>query len=193
MATISPTVASPDVTVNEPESVTSPITAKPVCHFSQISPTRSARSGSTIASIRSWDSETMISKGSIPASRRGTRSTSISIPTRPAEAISPAEEVSPAAPRSCRETSRPSASSSWQHSSSLDSSNGSPIWTVGRLPSSSSSSSAEASTEAPPIPSLPVSEPIRTTRLPGPEAAALTISSVLASPTHIALTRGFWA
>ena len=41
------------------------------------------------------------------ASRSGTRATSRSIPTPPAEAISPAEEVSPAAPRSCSETSSP--------------------------------------------------------------------------------------
>ena len=41
------------------------------------------------------------------ASRSGTRPTSRSIPTPPAEAISPAEEVRPAAPRSCSETSSP--------------------------------------------------------------------------------------
>ena len=40
------------------------------------------------------------------ASRSGTRPTSRSIPTPPADAISPAEEVRPAAPRSWRETSR---------------------------------------------------------------------------------------
>ena len=60
---------------------------------------------------------------------------------------------------------------------SFFSSNGSPIWTVGRF-SSPSSSSAEASTEAPPIPSRPVEAPIRTTALPTPAAAARTMSSV---------------
>ena len=113
----------------------------------------------------------------------------MSIPTPPAEAISPAEEVRPAAPRSCSETSSPFSSSSRQHSSTFDSSKGSPTWTVGRFASSPSPSSAEASTEAPPIPSRPVVAPISTTVLPIPAAAARTISSVLAKPMHIALTR----
>ena len=66
------------------------------------------RTGSTTHSIRSWDSETMISNGSRPGSRRGTAATSMSIPTPPLEAISEAEEVRPAAPRSWRATSSPS-------------------------------------------------------------------------------------
>ena len=169
--------------------MTVPITAEPVCHFSQIARTSSTRLGSTTASIRSWDSETMISKGSMSASRSGTSATSMSIPTPPALAISPAEEVSPAAPRSCSETSSPFSSSSRQHSSSFDSSKGSPICTVGRFASSPSPSSAEASTEAPPIPSRPVEAPIRTIELPGPAAAARIMSLVLAKPMHIALTR----
>ncbi|HVL95993.1 MAG TPA: AIR synthase related protein, partial [Solirubrobacteraceae bacterium] len=48
------------------------------------------------------------------------------------------ELVSPAAPRSCSETSSPRSSSSSEHSSSFFSSNGSPICTVGRLAASSS-------------------------------------------------------
>ncbi len=59
----------------------------------------------------------------------------MSMPTPPADAISPADEVSPAAPRSWSETSSSRSSSSRQHSSSFDSSNGSPIWTLGRLSS----------------------------------------------------------
>ena len=153
--------------------------------------TSSTFSGSTTASIRSCDSETMISNGSMSASRSGTLPTSMSIPVPPADAISAADEVSPAAPRSCSETSRSLPSSSRQHSSTFDSSNGSPIWTVGRFESSPVSRSAEASTEAPPIPSRPVDAPIRTTLLPTPAAAARTISSARASPTHIALTRQF--
>ncbi len=113
----------------------------------------------------------------------------MSIPTSPFDAISPAEEVRPAAPRSWSETSSPRSSSSRQHSSSFDSSNGSPIWTLGRLLSSPASSSAEARTEAPPMPSRPVDAPMITSRFPGPAAAERIISSVLARPTHIALTR----
>ena len=48
------------------------------------------------------------------------------------------------------------------------SANGSPTWTEGRLDGSSSVNVALARTEAPPIPSRPVAEPYRTTRLPGP-------------------------
>ena len=129
-----------------PESVTTPISADSVCHLSQIARTASTLAGSTTASIRSCDSLTMISKGSMSASRSGTSATSMSIPTPPAEAISPAEEVRPAAPRSCSETSSPFSSSSRQHSSTFDSSKGSPTWTVGRFASSPSPSSAEART-----------------------------------------------
>ena len=83
----------------------------------------------------------------------------MSSPTSPLLAISDAAEVSPAAPRSCRETSSSRSSSSRQHSSSFFSANGSPIWTDGRLASSPSPSSALASTDAPPIPSRPVERP----------------------------------
>ncbi len=188
---MSPCTSPPCSTRMPSPAVTSPIAAAPVCHLAQVASTSSTLPGSTTASIRSWDSETMISNGSMSASRSGTRATSMSMPTPPAEAISPAEEVSPAAPRSCRETSISRPSSSRQHSSSFDSSNGSPICTVGRFASSASPSSAEASTEAPPIPSRPVEAPIRTTTLPTPAAAARTICSRRARPTHIALIRQF--
>ena len=171
--------------------MTSPTGAGPTCHFSQIAITSSTRSGSTTASIRSWDSETMISNGSMSASRSGTRATSMSIPVPPPAAISAADEVRPAAPRSWSETSSPAPRSSRQHSTSFDSSNGSPICTLGRFASSPSPSSAEARTEAPPIPSRPVDAPIRTTMFPTPAAADRTMSSVRASPTHIAFTRQF--
>ena len=49
---------------------------------------RPTRSGSTTHSIRSCDSEIMISNGSIPGSRSGTRATSMSSPTPPLLAIS---------------------------------------------------------------------------------------------------------
>ena len=96
----------------------------------------------------------------------------MSSPTPPLLAISDADEVRPAAPRSCSETSSSRSSSSRQHSSSFFSANGSPIWTDGRLASSPSPSSALASTEAPPIPSRPVSAPSSTSTLPGPGRGA---------------------
>ena len=133
----------------------------------------------------------MISNGSMSASRSGTRATSRSMPTPPLLAISAEEEVSPAAPRSWSDTSSPASSSSRQHSSSFFSSKGSPICTDGRLVSSASSSSAEASTEAPPIPSRPVAAPISTTTFPGPAAAARTSRARSPKPTHMALTRQF--
>ncbi len=187
---MSPTSSAPaKIRIRSP-SVTSPIAVPPVSHLRQIASTSSTLPGSTTASIRSCDSETITSNGSRSGLRSGTLATSMSIPTPPAEAISQADEVSPAAPRSWSETSRSPASSSRQHSITFFSSKGSPICTVGRL-SSPSPSSAEASTEAPPIPSRPVVAPISTITLPTPAAAARIIRSVRASPTHIALTRQF--
>ncbi len=161
-----------------------------VSHFAAIASTASTLEGSTTASIRSCDSLTITSNGSRSGFRFGTFATSSSRPTPPAEAISPADEVRPAAPRSWSETSRSEASSSRQHSMTFFSSKGSPICTVGRF-SMPSSSSAEARTDAPPMPSRPVEAPSRTIALPTPAAAARTIESVLARPTHIALTRQF--
>ncbi len=171
--------------------MTSPIAVALTSHFAHTASTSSTRSGSTTHSMRSCDSEIMISNGSMSASRSGTRRTSRSIPTPPLAAISDDDEVSPAAPRSCRATSSDRSSSSREHSSSLLSSNGSPICTVGRLAESSSPSSADASTDAPPIPSRPVRAPNSTTTFPTPAAALLISFDVSISPTHIALTRQF--
>ena len=110
----------------------------------------------------------MISNGSMSSSRSGTFDTSMSSPTCPPEAISEDDDDSPAAPRSCSEVSVPRSSSSRHASITRFSSNGSPICTVGRLESSSVSSSAEASTDAPPMPSRPVRAPMSTSRLPTP-------------------------
>ena len=75
------------------------------------------------------------------------------------------------------------------------SSKGSPTWTLGRLDCSSSASPkpAEASTLTPPIPSLPVDEPIRTARFPTPEARPRTSRSRGMTPRQRTLTRGFSA
>jgi len=170
-------------------SVTEPMAVPCTSHRSHTVTTSSTLPGATTHSIRSCDSLIMISKGAMPASRRGTRATSRSTPTPPLEAISAEEEVSPAAPRSCSETSRPRSSSSSEHSSTFFSANGSPTWTVGRLSASPSPSSAEASTDAPPIPSRPVEAPKSTRALPTPAAALRTMSSLRARPSAIALTR----
>ena len=113
--------------------MTRPMAEQPSSHRAHTAATCSRAEGSTTHSIRSWDSETMISNGSRPGSRNGTAATSMSIPTPPLEAISEAEEVRPAAPRSWRATSSPASSSSSEHSSSFFSSKGSPTCTVGRM------------------------------------------------------------
>ena len=190
---MSPTSSPPSKTRMRPVSVTEPMTVPPTSQRAQRASTSSTRAGATTHSIRSWDSETMISNGCMSPSRSGTLATSRSIPTSPLDAISEAEEVRPAAPRSCRETSRPRSSSCSEHSSSLDSSNGSPTCTVGRLPSSASPSSVEASTDAPPIPSRPVEAPNSTSTLPVPAAALRTRRSRGARPRAIALIRQFCA
>ena len=124
---MSPTSASPSNTRSRRVAVTSPIGVALTSHFSHTATTSSTRAGSTTHSIRSWDSEIMISNASMSASRSGTLRTSRSIPTSPLEAISADDDVRPAAPRSCSATSRSRSSSSKEHSSSFFSSNGSPI------------------------------------------------------------------
>ncbi len=187
---MSPTTSPPASTRSRRVSVTVPMAVARTSHFSHTASTSSSLSGSTTQSIRSCDSEIITSNGSMSASRSGTLSMSISIPTSPFEAISDELDVSPAAPRSCSEASSPLSSSSSDDSSSFFSSNGSPIWTVGRL-SSSSPSSALASTDAPPMPSRPVSAPNRTITLPTPAAALRIILSFGAIPRHMAFTRQF--
>ena len=130
---MSPTSCSPSNTRSRCVSVTSPIGVARVSQRSQTASTASSRAGSTTHSIRSCDSEIMISNGSMPASRSGTLATSRSMPTPPLEAISLVLEDSPAAPRSCSATSSSRSTSSRQHSISLLSSSGSPICTLGRL------------------------------------------------------------
>ena len=103
----SPTSSPPSNTRSRSESVTSPMAVALTSHLSHTASTSATRSGSTTQSIRSCDSEIMISKGSMSASRSGTCRTSRSIPTSPLAAISADEEVSPAAPRSCSATSSP--------------------------------------------------------------------------------------
>ena len=97
---MSPTSTPSLSTRMRPLSVTVPIAAPSTSHFSHTPSTASRSCGAITHSIRSWDSLTITSKGAIPASRSGTRATSMSIPTAPLDAISEAEEVSPAAPRS---------------------------------------------------------------------------------------------
>ena len=176
---------------NEPQSVTRPMTAARTSHLSQMAITRSRPSGSTMASIRSWDSLVMTSWASIPGSRRGTADTSTSMPTPPRDAVSLVAHVSPAPPRSWMPTTSPS-SSNWRHASIRRfSSYGSPTWTLGRLsPSSSSEKPAEARTLTPPMPSRPVLEPSSTARLPTPDARPSTRRSVGSTPRHSTFTSG---
>ena len=95
----------------------------------------------------------------MPASRCGTRSSSISMPAPPRLAVSQVEQVSPAAPMSWMPTTRPgTAIISRQASISSFSMNGSPFCTAGRSAGLSSLNSLEANA-APPRPSRPVAAP----------------------------------
>ena len=188
---MSPTSSSPSSTRRRRVSVTSPMAVARTSQRPHTSSSSESLPGSTTQSIRSWDSETMISKGSMSSSRSGTRDTSRSSPTWPLDAISEDDELNPAAPRSCSERNVPRSRSSRQHSRSFFSSNGSPICTDGRLDASSSSSSADASTDAPPMPSRPVRAPMSTSRLPTPAAALRMSRSPRAMPRHMAFTRQF--
>src|SRR5205085_1104963 len=93
----------------------------------------------------------MISHGSIASSRSGTRSSRTSMPA-PSRAISASADASPAAPQSCSDSTRPPSTSSSDASINVLPVKGSPIWTAGRSSESSSPSSCDASTDAPPMP-----------------------------------------
>ena len=173
---------------SSPVEVVSPIGAQASSQRAQTAATSGTSSGRTTATMRSWLSEIMISHGSMPASRSGTRSRWTSIP-EPPRAISASDDASPAAPQSCSDSTRPRSTSSRLTSASFLPVNGSPIWTVGRLSASSSPSSALASTLAPPMPSRPVVAPKRTTALPARPPAAVCTRSAGSRPTHIAFTR----
>ena len=170
--------------------VTRPMTATGRSQRSQTARTPSQRAGSTIATIRSWDSEIMTSNGSRPGSRRGIASRSTSIPVPPRSAVSHVAQVMPAAPRSWMLTARPFAMISSVASIRSFSANGSPTWTDGRLLGSCSPKVALARTDAPPIPSRPVAEPYRTTRLPGPSAEARMSIPSSSRPIAMTLTSG---
>ncbi len=181
---------SPSRMTMSPSSVTFPITATGRPQRSQTARTASQRSGRTIASIRSWDSEIITSNGSMPGSRRGIEPSSIRIPVPARSAVSDVAQVIPAAPRSCSPSTRPRSISSREASMSSFSANGSPTWTLGRLDVSASPNVALARTLAPPIPSRPVVEPKSTTRLPGPGAAARVSSRSSSRPIAMTLTSG---
>ena len=156
---MSPTGSPPRKQRSRPVSVTFPIAVQGSSHFAQTDSTSASCPGSTTAIIRSWLSEIMISQGSMPSSRSGTRSRWTSTPAPPFEAISASDEASPAAPQSWSDSTRSPSTSSRLASISFLPVNGSPTWTVGRLSSSAAESSALARTLAPPIPSRPVVAP----------------------------------
>ena len=86
-AGIEPTVSPPCKARSSPVSVTSPIGVHASSQRAHTRATASSICGRTTATIRSCDSEIMISHGSMPSSRSGTRSRWTSMPT-PSRAIS---------------------------------------------------------------------------------------------------------
>ncbi len=91
---MSPTTSPSWNARSAPVSVTSPIAVHGSSQRAHTSRTESSISGRTTATIRSCDSEIMISHGSMPSSRNGTRSRWTSIPASP-EAISESAEARP--------------------------------------------------------------------------------------------------
>ena len=93
------------------------------------------------------------------------------MPTPPLALISEVEQVIPAAPISCIPTIVPVLANSKLASSNNFSWKGSPTCTAGKSVALSSDISLEAK-EAPPMPSLPVSDPTIKTGFPTPAAVA---------------------
>ncbi len=125
-ASSAPALSGPVSTTTSGSAVTRPMIATGRSHRSHTARTASQRAGSTIASIRSCDSEIITSNGSSPGSRRGIASRSISIPVPPRSAVSLVAHVMPAAPRSWTLTTRAFAISSSVASIRSFSANGSP-------------------------------------------------------------------
>ena len=172
-------------------SVTTPTGVASTPHFRQMESTSSRSSSEQIANIRSWDSDIIISMGSMPGSLSGTFEMSTSIPHPPRSAVSQVAQVSPAPPKSWSPSRRSFSNISRHTSIRSFSVNGSPTWTLGRFCSEFSSNSWEARTLTPPMPSLPVPEPMRTPTLPGSEACPLMSRSTGITPRHITFTSGF--
>ena len=99
-------------------STTWPTTLARISHLSHTAFTAAKFSGVTMASMRSWLSEVMISKGAMPSSRWGTASTFTSMPTPPLAAVSQVAQISPAPPKSWMPTTSSRSSSSRQASMS---------------------------------------------------------------------------
>ena len=152
----------------------------------------SSRAGSTTHSIRSCDSEIMISNGSMSGSRSGTRETSRSMPTSPLAAISLVLDDSPAAPRSWSATS---SSRPDQLEAALDQL--ALLERVADLDAWAACPRRPRRARRRPARSRrrcrrgPVRAPSSTSTLPGPAAAERISRSAGASPTHIAFTRQF--
>ena len=138
--------------------MTVPIPTASRSHLAKVQRTSSSRPRAATSSMRSCDSDSMISYGVIPASRWGTREASISMPMPARAGISEQAHASPAAPMSWMPTIAPVAMASRQASSSSFSVNGSPTCTVGRRSSAVSSKVADAMV-APWMPSRPVLAP----------------------------------
>ncbi len=95
-------------------------------HFVNILEISSTYSGRTKSSIRSCDSDSMISYGDIASSRVGTMEVLMKIPNSALLAASTVELVSPAAPRSWMPSTCPVARASKHPSISSFSRNGLP-------------------------------------------------------------------
>ena len=175
---MSPTTSSPRRTRKRLPSVTVPIAVPLTSHFSHSARTASTLSGVADAEhplLRLGDHD--LERLHVGLAQRDLGDVEVEADLALGRhlgrgATSGPPRRGPARPPTTRE-----ASSSSEHSRSLDSSNGSPTCTDGRLVSSSASSSAEASTDAPPMPSRPVDAPNSTRTLPTP-AAALRIMLV---------------
>src|SRR2546430_168493 len=108
----SATRSSPSKIASTVPPVTSPMRAPWSSHLAKMRSTSASRPGRATTSIRSCDSDSITSCGVIALARRGTRATSMRIPTPLLAATSLAAQVSPAAPRSWTASTASAATSS---------------------------------------------------------------------------------
>ena len=178
--------------LREPDGVTHPMVEWGTSYLSRILKTSSDPSRPSTSSMRSCDSDVMISSGVMPSSLTLTLESSTSAPVSPFDATSERAVESPPPPRSFMPCSFPVAATSMSASSSSFFMNGSGTCTEVLSDSGPFARFFEAKA-APPTPSLPVLPPIRTIMSPGLLASPRITEPFLPTPTQATSTRQFFS
>ena len=178
--------------INSLLSIIVPIIAWARSCFLHISNAFSTSDESIANTIRSCDSDNMISYGVMFSSLRGILFKSINEPLPPLSAISDRQQVSPPPPRSFTPWISSVSSSSYVASITRFLVNGSATCTAGLSSTSELLVNSSDANVTPCIPSRPVVPPIRRYTSPTIGALPYTISSFFTSPAQTTFTIGLY-